>query len=151
MYLLILPENDDVKTMYENHKHYHIGDCGLDLYCPEDILIKAKSTQKIDMKIKCEPFKNSSLKTHCSYYLYPRSSISKTPLRMSNSVGIIDSGYRGNLIMVVDNIYNEDYLVKKGQRLCQICSPNLNSIKFKLVSKLSDTTRGSGGFGSTGK
>ena len=37
-------------------------------------------------------------KINCSYYLYPRSSISKTPLRMSNSTGIIDAGYRGEII-----------------------------------------------------
>ena len=46
-----------------------------------------------------------------SYYLYPRSSIIKTPLRMSNSVGIIDAGYRGNIIGCVDNIGDIPYTV----------------------------------------
>jgi len=150
MYLFIKPVNDDVRKFYITHSHFHEGDCGLDLYCPDDILIKAHSTVKIDMKIQCEAFKNKNSDTNISYYMYPRSSIVKTPLRMSNSIGIIDAGYRGNLSLVVDNIYDHDYLVKKGQRICQICSPTLENITFKLVDELSKTSRGTSGFGSTG-
>ena len=75
----------------------------------------------------------------------------KTPLRMSNSVGIIDSGYRGNLIGLVDNLSNEDYVVKSGTRLFQICSPTLNNpIKLEIVQELSETERNDSGIGSTG-
>lgn len=151
MYLHILPLNDDVKSMYEKHSHFHQGDAGLDLYCTEDITIKPGESAKIDLKIQCEAFKTKTKKTNTSYYLYPRSSISKTPLRMANSVGIIDAGYRGNIMMVVDNIKSEEYTVKKGDRLCQICGPSLGSIHMELVDKLNETSRGSGGFGSTGK
>ena len=84
-----------------------------------------------------------------SYYLYPRSSISKTPLRMSNSVGIIDSGYRGDIMVSLDNISDEIYEIKKYQRLFQLCSPILAPISFELTNNLSETTRGEGGFGST--
>ena len=63
--------------------------------------------------------------------MYPRSSMgSRTPLRMSNSVGIIDSGYRGNIIGIVDNRSNEDYVVEKGTILFQACSQTLRSIKL---------------------
>ena len=64
-----------------------------------------------------------SIKYGCKYYyyLYPRSSISKTPLRLCNSVGIIDAGYRGNIMAFVDNI-DEDYDL--GTRLFQLCDPN---------------------------
>ena len=83
--------------------------------------------------------------------MYPRSSMgSRTPLRMSNSVGIIDSGYRGNIIGIVDNRSNEDYVVEKGTRLFQACSPTLSSIKLMIVQELSETVRGGGGLGSTG-
>tara|TARA_B110000967_G_scaffold195330_1_gene224725 strand:- start:922 stop:1161 length:240 start_codon:yes stop_codon:yes gene_type:complete len=75
----------------------------------------------------------------------------RTPLRMSNSVGIIDSGYRGHLIGMVDNLSDEDYIVEKGTRLFQVCSPSLNNpIKLSIVQELSDTQRGDGGIGSTG-
>ena len=158
MYLEILPLNDDVKSMYENHSTFHEGDAGLDLFCPEDIVVKAGETVIIDLKIQCQAFikdiykflDNCSCKYYSSYYLYPRSSISKTPLRMANSVGIIDAGYRGNIMMPVDNIKNEDYTIKKGDRLCQICSPSLTPIKFNLTTELTTTSRGTDGIGSTG-
>ena len=86
-----------------------------------------------------------------SYYLYRRSSIIKTPLRLANSVGIIDSGYRGDIIACVDNIKNVPYTIEQGTRLFQICGPTLEPIEFKLVTDLSDTQRGEGGFGSTGQ
>ena len=87
-----------------------------------------------------------------SFYLYPRSSMGgKTPLRMSNSVGIIDSGYRGPLIWMVDNLSDEDYVVEQGSRLFQICPPTLNNpIVLNIVQELSETERGEGGIGSTG-
>ena len=84
------------------------------------------------------------------YYLYPRSSISKTPLRLANSVGIIDAGYRGNLMAVVDNISIQAYNIQKKDRLFQICAGNLEPIEFQLANDLSNTQRGFGGFGSTG-
>ena len=84
-----------------------------------------------------------------SYYLYPRSSISRTPLRMSNSVGIIDAGYRGSLMVSVDNISDEGYTIKSGDRLFQVCASTLPPISFELSTTLSETTRGEGGFGST--
>ena len=68
---------------------------------------------------------------------------------MSNSVGIIDAGYRGNIMVSLDNISDETFLIEKGQRLFQICSPTLDSITMELTDRLSDTSRGEGGFGST--
>ena len=77
---------------------------------------------------------------------------------MANSVGIIDSEYRGNIMAKVRNIPikekivgNRDiFTIEKGTRLFQICSPDLSPLKVKCVDELSTTSRGSGGFGSTG-
>ena len=69
---------------------------------------------------------------------------------MANSVGIIDAGYRGPIMAAVDNTSDEPYIVKPSQRLFQICSPTLSTISFELTNQLSETERGSGGFGSTG-
>ena len=55
-----------------------------------------------------------------SYLLLPRSSVAKTPLRMSNSVGLIDSGYRGELKIVLDNTGTVDYPIRAGEKLAQI-------------------------------
>ena len=150
MKLLLKTDNTDLTNLYSNHQHYNPGDSGLDLFCPETITINPGETVKINLQIKCEALSNDGQR-NVSYYLYPRSSIIKTPLRLSNSVGIIDAGYRGDIIACVDNIKNESYTISQGDRLFQICAGDLTSINFELVDKLSDTKRGDGGFGSTGK
>ena len=150
MKLLIKPTADYVKTLYNNHEHYNEGDSGLDLFCPEDIIIGPGETMKIDLQIQCEALHDNIVSTNVSYYLYPRSSIIKTPLRLANSVGIIDAGYRGNIIACVDNIKNYEFKIEKGSRLFQICGPTLEPIEIRVVNELSNSQRGSGGFGSTG-
>jgi dUTP pyrophosphatase len=147
MHLLIKTENTELQEKYIHHTNYHEGDSGLDLFCPNDILVKSGETVKIDLEIRCEALKDN--RSNVSYYLYPRSSIVKTPLRLANSVGIIDAGYRGNIMAYVDNIKGEDYLIEKDTRLFQICSGDLSPVTFELVNDLSDTSRGEGGFGST--
>jgi|TARA_B110000495_G_C23008285_1_gene596021 dUTP pyrophosphatase len=156
MKLLLRPLNDEIKSMYhddalENNNSNRVsrGDAGLDLYCPGDLTILPNETAKIDFKIQCEGLSDTDSRNVC-YYLYPRSSISKTPLRLANSVGIIDAGYRGNLMAVVDNISDEPYQIQRGQRLFQICGRYLEPIHLTLVEELSNSERGNGGFGSTG-
>lgn len=155
--LLIKPENENVKSYYKNHSSYNKGDSGLDLFVPEDIEIKCGETVFVDLQIKCELLDKEN--KNISYYLYPRSSISKTPLILANSVGIIDAGYRGSIKAAVkyipsyDDIKSDEgsiYIIKKGTRLFQLCSPDLKELKFKLSNTLSETSRGEGGFGSTG-
>ena len=151
MKLLLKTENTDLTNLYINHQHYNPGDSGLDLFCPETITINPGETVKINLQINCEALHDTIENTNVSYYLYPRSSIIKTPLRLANSVGIIDAGYRGDIIACVDNIKSESYTINKGDRLFQICSGTLEPIQFQLVNELSNTQRGSGGFGSTGQ
>ena len=87
--------------------------------------------------------------------VFPRSSIRKTNLQLSNSVGVIDSGYRGELqatfnkIQGIDNVERENY--KVGDRVCQIMIIPHPTIELNEVNELSNTERGEGGFGSTGK
>ena len=100
------------------------------------------------------------------FYLYPRSSISKTRMRLANSVGIIDAGYRGDLIAAVDtiglfgstdiwHIWKETLSpIKKYDRYFQVCAPDLSPFLVHLVDTEEElsppTARGHGGFGSTG-
>jgi dUTP pyrophosphatase len=150
MKLLIKADNEYLKSLYTNHQHYNPGDSGLDLFCPEDIIIGPGETMKIDLQIQCEALHDNIENNNVSYYLYPRSSIIKTPLRLANSIGIIDAGYRGNIIACVDNIKNYEFKIEKGSRLFQICGPTLEPIEIRVVNELSNSQRGSGGFGSTG-
>ena len=144
MKLFIKPHNNTASEYYRSHGHFHKGDAGLDLYVLEDIHFKAGETRAIKMGISCEPEDGKA------YYLFPRSSISKTPLRMANSIGLIDGGYRGEIMAVCDNIKFEDYTVEKGQRLFQLVATDSSPIEYELVVEIKTTTRGDGGFGSTG-
>jgi len=145
MDLKIRPFNAEVKQMYENHGYFHDGDAGLDLFVINEQTISAGETTLIHLQIACENTENRP------YLVMSRSSIGKTPLRLANAVGLIDAGYRGEIMAVVDNIKKEDYTVEPGQRLFQLVAMDGSPIYFELVEELSDTTRGGGGFGSTGK
>ena len=145
MKLRLKPTSEVVRLMYENHGHFHEGDAGLDLFIIEKQVIKPGETSRIKLGISCE---NMDQKP---YLLMPRSSISKTPLRLCNAIGLIDAGYRGEIMAAVDNIKQESYKVEKGQRLFQLVSMDGGPIYFELVDVLSTSERGEGGFGSTGK
>lgn len=141
-------DNSNVE-FYKNHNTFHEGDSGLDLFFVKDQLIEKKvdgTAVKIPLGIKVE--------ATSSYWLMPRSSIVKTPLRMANSMGLIDKGYRGELLACVDNrselnTNNSHYQVNRGERLFQIVGPTLEPVTYELVDELSETSRGEGGFGST--
>lgn len=93
--------------------------------------------------------------------VFPRSSVSKTDLDLANAVGVIDSSYRGPIILKFNKIirsspgdgvmFEGSTRYKKGDRVGQILIIPYPSIELEEVHELSDTERGSGGFGSTGK
>jgi dUTPase len=90
-----------------NEKH---RDSGFDLYVPKHFTnIDYKENQPIvvDHQVSCALYDDNGVPL--PYYMYPRSSISKSPFRLANQVGIIDSGYRGHLIAKVDCICGEAY------------------------------------------
>lgn len=85
--------------------------------------------------------------------LYPRSSNSKTDLYLTNHVGVVDSGYRGELMFKFRPINGiaDAYIYAVGDRIGQLIIMPYPSIKFVETDELSDSDRGVGGFGSTGK
>ncbi len=154
---LYLPENEDPKENYNWGESIRFFGTGWKETSP---------VNKVDFKIKCsaEMYCDTGKKFNTGFYMYPRSSLSKTNLRLANSVGIIDSGYRGNLIGMFDvvNVENTltnenkgaDYFAKAYDRLVQICAPGLVPILVEIVENEdelgNETERGSGGLGSTG-
>lgn len=82
--------------------------------------------------------------------VFPRSSVSKTTLNLTNSVGVIDSGYRGE-IMFKFRYLEEGMIYDVGDRIGQLIIMPYPQIEFEEVEDLSSTERGEGGFGSTGK
>ena len=138
---------------YQSAKVAYDGDCGIDLYCPDTVTIPVNSTHLLDLKIQCEMIDSETMK-NVSYYLYPRSSIYKSNFMMHNSVGIIDSKYRGNIKVPLRCCYNDSNNTSEttaiGKCYVQICGPTLGEISVELVNELSSTVRGERGFGSSG-
>jgi dUTP pyrophosphatase len=142
---------------------------GFDLLVPDNFeFLKLFETQFLNMNVKGEMFyyEKGNAGVSSAYYMYPRSSISKTPLMMANHTGVIDMGYRGYLIGAFRYLYNSTscisyesahktkykYRVEKYSRLLQICHPSLCPIFVKIIEnheELSTTERNTGGFGST--
>jgi dUTPase len=171
-------------------KNPEIIDAGFDLFTPlqtekeEEIktqnktIILYEESQKpkkpytLDFKVVCSAqmvtdidiTSQEEVLYHTGYDMRPRSSLSNTNLRLANSVGTIDAGYRGHLMGKFDLIHSQllpntdftklGYILDKYVRLVQICAPNLLPILVKIVDtkeELGTTLRGEGGFGSTSR
>lgn len=141
-----------------NNRYYNSG---FDLFLPDPVWLSCPvNSYMINLEVKgemtlCDLRNNEQCPS--AYLLYPRSSFSKVPLVMSNHTGIIDSGYRGNLIAAVRWLKEDttsSVSLDSHLRLFQVCHPSLCPVFVVLVndaSELSTTERGEGGFGSTGK
>ena len=140
----------EIFNYYSSFINHHNGDSGIDLITLDDIIpgIEPLSVETIDFQIQCEMI-DLETNNFTSYYLVPRSSISKTNLMMANSIGIIDAGYRGNIMAKVRNMSFAKESINKNTCLFQIIAPDLKPIIVNIVDELSITTRDDGGFGST--
>jgi dUTP pyrophosphatase len=179
MVLRVFVDSDDdhLRDMYRNAAIAHNNklltnmqhiDAGFDLFSPETIDFfgpgwpQKSPVNKLDFKICCAArmHADTGKNYNTGYYMHPRSSLSKTQLRLANSTGIVDAGYRGHLIGMFDVVNSpadraSDYSGIKYDRYLQICAPGLVPIMVEIVDLLSDlgdeTERGAGGFGSTGR
>jgi len=123
-------------------------DAGFDLYVPEDVVFAPGERKMVGMGVSVAVMENGA---PVAYWLAPRSSISKTGLILMNSMGVIDKGYRGELIAALWNSKMQEVTVKAGDRLVQIVSRDMTSFsEVELVDSLPSSKRGEGGFGSTG-
>lgn len=125
------------------------GSGALDFYAAEDVTVWDERTYRVGLGVAVEVPKGFVLQ------LVPRSSIGmETPLRMPNSMGVIDSDYRGEVAAIYVNDETKGmipYQINKGDRIAQgylVATPKINLVE---VEELSDTDRGDKGFGSTGK
>lgn len=157
---MYIPDDPELKAFYKNRAEDHnnkapgkYADSGFDLGLPQHKVIRDRDVSvKLPLNVHCSMYKPDG--TPQAYYLYPRSSIIKTPVRLSNSVGIIDRGYRGVIGAVVDKIGGDlVFEMDKFNRYFQICHPTLEPFQVVIVDskeKLGFTERNEGGFGSTG-
>ena len=140
-----------VKKMHPNAvlpTYGSIEAAGADLYaCLEAaVLIPAGETVFIPTGLALEVPKG------CAGLIYARSSMgSKRGLAPANKVGVIDSDYRGQVMVALHNHGKADQVVQPGERVAQLLITPVFTPGFVETDDLSDTVRGSGGFGSTGK
>lgn len=123
------------------------GSAGIDLYMPQDVVVPAHTVgQIVGLGLAVEVPNGYHIE------LLPRSSTGvRTPIRISNEVGIIDADYRGEIGAIIDNISDTDFVLKKGERYFQMIIQKNHCDGVLVVDALSDTERSTGGYGSTGK
>ena len=146
-YSIELPMTVDTKTGAKVPTYAHETDAAADLYAMADQTISAHTYgNMIHTGVKIQ------LPEGWQALILPRSSIgTKTPLRLSNSVGLIDSGYRGELGVLYDNTSDNDYQISAGDRIAQLLVMPSYRFKAQVVDVLADSDRGEGGFGASGK
>ena len=149
-----------LRSLYINHINFHNYSLlnesnkephnrhvtsGFDLYNPSVSSFTPYHTNTIDFQVKCNAFlytnDNNKLRVKNSgFYMYPRASLGKTDLRLANNIGIINSGYRGNLIGLFDYVGNSMEVYRSVtiyDKIVQICSPTLGPVYVELVDDLS--------------
>ena len=127
-------------------KKAHTVDAGFDLKARKYTSVFPQATQFVPTGVCVE------IPVGFVGLLFPRSSISKTPLRMANSVGVIDSGFTGEIQVPLYNTSEVEIVdVDKYERIAQLVIVPLADVSIEIVEELEETDRGDGGFGSTGK
>jgi len=168
LHLYVKPQEQHLISVYKQHIYGHnkkmvsdpFPDSGFDLFIPYDTVFPANQQHDakfthLEVKGKMDYYTDKGVSRPCAYTIEPRSSISKTPLMLANGRGIMDAGYRGWFIAAFRNLKQEEYFVYKNTRLVQVLHPTLCPIIVRLVTDEQElsaetTSRGAGGFGSTG-
>lgn len=123
------------------------GSAGIDLYMPQSVVVPANARgMMIHLGLAIEVEEG-----HYTELISRSSTGIRTPVRLSNEAGIIDSDFRGEICAIVDNLSDEDYMLKRGERYFQLIVHKHHCDDVQVVYELSDTERGASGVGSTGK
>jgi len=127
-------------------KYARDGDAGMDICAAEDDFISAFNWKAISTGLFVEIPEGYEIQ------IRSRSGLAfKYGVSVLNSPGTIDSGYRGEIKVILKNSDHHRYDVKKGERIAQMVVAPVTTAIFTEVAKLSDSERGEGGLGSTGK
>jgi dUTP pyrophosphatase len=121
----------------------HHDDAGLDVYCYEEITIPSHTTIKVPTGIAYE------VPDGYCVFAWDKGSIGSKGIKTLG--GVLDSGYRGELFIPIHNLNNEDYIFEAGHKLAQMVIQKVELWEVEEANELSETKRGIGSFGSTGK
>lgn len=141
MKLLVEKTNEKAVIPFKAHE----GDAGLDLFSIEEVNIKPLERKLIHTGIKIQLPKNTEAQ------IRPRSGLAlKNGITVLNTPGTIDEGYRGEIGVILINLSNEEFKVEVGMKIAQMVIKPVLDVNVEEVVELTETTRGEGGFGSTG-
>ena len=127
-------------------KYAHPGDAGLDLFAVEANTLEPGVTGLVKTGISLE------LPEGTEAQVRPRSGLAlKHSVTVLNSPGTIDEGYRGEVGVIMINHGSEPFHIEKGMKIAQMLIKPVYTVEVEEAVELSDTSRGEGGFGSTGK
>ena len=138
--LKLLDENSQIP------RYQHEGDAGLDLASRIDILLEPRQRATIPTGIAL------AIPPGFAGFVLPRSGLaSRHGITLVNSPGLIDAGYRGEVAVVVLNTDGrQSFQIKRGDRIAQLVIQRVEEVRVTVVNELDATSRGGGGFGSTG-
>jgi dUTP pyrophosphatase len=127
-------------------EYAHIGDAGLDLYSALDCILRPYERRKVPTGIKI------AIPDGYAGFVQPKSGLAiKSGLSLVNTPGLIDSGYRGEVCAILINLDPEkEFIIKHGDKICQLVIQKVEDVEIKITDELENTSRGEGGFGSTG-
>jgi len=120
----------------------HANDAGADLFSIEEIIIAPHSSAKVKTGITI------ALPENTAGFVWGKSSIETKGMKIM--AGVIDEGYRGEIIVCIFNLTNETQTLTKGGKIAQLIVKPVYYPTFNAVEELSQSKRGAGGFGSTG-
>jgi len=125
----------------------HPGDAGLDLHAAEDVSLKPGERASVPTGIAV------AIPKGCAGFVVPRSGLAaKHGIGVVNAPGLIDSGYRGEIRVLLVNLdQNEAFELRRGERIAQLVIQRVEEATLREVGELPPSARGEGGFGSTGR
>jgi dUTP pyrophosphatase len=124
----------------------HPGDAGSDLFSVEEVIIPAGERRAVGTGIAL------AIPGGYGGFVQPRSGLAfKHGIMLTNSPGLIDAGYRGELRVSLYNSGAEAFVVAAGERIAQLVIQRVEEPDFVVVEELGETTRGDAGFGSSGR
>ncbi|MCK5283598.1 MAG: dUTP diphosphatase [Nanoarchaeota archaeon] len=131
----------DVKVL----SYAHEGDAGMDLYSAIDYVLKPGERKLVPAGIKIAVPKGYEAQVR------PKSGLAlKYGISVVNTPGTIDAGYRGEVGVILINLGQEDFVINKNSKIAQLIINRIEEAKIVEVESLDETSRGEGGFGSTG-
>src|SRR5512132_633681 len=127
-------------------RYQHEGDAGLDLPSRVDYVLEAGARAMIPTGIAV------AIPAGYAGFVLPRSGLAaRHGIALVNSPGLVDSGYRGEMpIIMINTDQREPFHIKRGDRIAQLVIQRVEEVTLMRVDELNETSRGAGGFGSTG-